>query len=95
MDRINWQPGEQGKGIVDEDGNVHAWNDEDYELHRDYIDEHPDVGSPRGHFYIGPDGAIDVSYPSAGYDIPGHDLAMEHICEADPHFHAGKADWTF
>lgn len=96
MDQIDWQPGEEGKGIVDENGHVHAWNEDDYETHHDFIQEHPHLGSPRAYFYITPKGEIDVSNPSAGYDPRGHQLMTEYICEVDPHFIDSPHDrWSF
>jgi hypothetical protein len=87
LDKITWNPGNHGKGIVDEDGAVHAWNEDDYELHRDYLAEHPDI-SPMSYFYIEPTGAIDITHPSKHYgDHEAHDLMQQHIGDADPHFH--------
>src|SRR4051812_12928535 len=97
MDVIDWQPGENGKGIVDQDGNVHAWNDENYELHRDYIDTSPNVLHANAYFYINQDGTIEITMPNPIYDgRERHDLMMKHILDADPEFHeATGSDWNF
>jgi hypothetical protein len=96
-DCLNWHPGNEGKGVVDHDGNVHTWNDEDYAVHHDYIDQNPSVGSPLSYFYIEPNGEIEITFPSARVEgQEAYDLMMQHICEVDPHFHAGKKDsWFF
>lgn len=96
MDKIDWIPGQEGKGVVDKYGNVHAFDTDEYEVHDYYVQDHPDIGSPVAYFYIEPDGGIDVSSPSAGYDPQGHQAMMNKICEADPHFHPTKAsNWDF
>lgn len=96
MDRLDWQPGEYGKGIVDQDGHIHTWNEDDYETHHDYLQTHPDSGSPKAYFYIDPEGTVDVSMPSIGYDPQGYHLMMEYITDADPHFKAAtKNTWSF
>lgn len=100
MDRIDWEPGNEGKGLVDRDGHVHAWHDEDYPLHRDYLNEHPQLGVPMAYFYIEPDGQIAVTHPSPnpnyGGDPAKYESMMELITDADPHFHPEPPDdWKF
>lgn len=96
MDNVSWQPGEQGKGVVDKDGSVHIFNDEDYELHQHYLAEHAHI-EPISYFYVAPNGAVEITMPSATYDGSGaHDLMMEHIIETDPVLHAAPQDnWQF
>jgi hypothetical protein len=99
MDRIDWQPGNEGKGIVDEDGHVHAWHDEDYPLHRDYLKAHPSTGSPLAYFYVEPDGMISITHPSpnpAYGDPQQHEAMMDLITQADHHFYPEEPnDWKF
>jgi hypothetical protein len=96
MDSLNWEPGRAGKGVVDQEGNVHTWDDDDYEVHHDYISQHPNIGGPLSYFYIEPNGEIEITFPSAHVEgQQAHDLMMEHICEVDPHFHAAKKDAYF
>lgn len=93
----NWQPGEQGKGIVDQQGRVHTFNEEDYETHGAYIDSQTNI-RPAAFFYIEPDGGIDLTYPSLYEEPKKHELMLDHICEADPHFHEyhdPDAEWSF
>lgn len=97
MDQINWQPGEEGKGLVDEDGHVHAWPLDDYEVHNDYVKENPSIGSPRAYFEIEPSGKVDLIYPSAADDLRLYDAMAEIIQDADPHFRVdtGEPAWAF
>jgi hypothetical protein len=96
VDRITWQPGESGKGIVDQNGDVHVWNDDDYELHRDYIDTHPDVQHGEAYFYVEPDGGISLTMPNKAYDgQQRYEAMLDIILEADPYFHEVKDDWRF
>ena len=100
MDVINWQPGDEAKGIIDEDGHVHVWPVEDYEVHYDYVKENPSVGSPRAYFEVAHDGAVDLIYPSAADDYGKYNAMMEIIEEADPHFHnasehSAQPTWAF
>lgn len=96
MDRLDWEPGVEGKGLVDEHGNLHTWNEDEYETHNDYILNHnQEVGSPKGYFYIDPDGSVDVSHPSALYDPHGNHLMSEYICDVHPNFKPTKNGWEF
>jgi hypothetical protein len=96
MDVINWQPGEEAKGIVDEDGHVHVWSVEDYEVHNQYVNHNPSVGSPLAYFEVEPDGSVDMISPNAAESMIQYEAMIDIVCEADPHFHnASEHPWTF
>jgi formylglycine-generating enzyme required for sulfatase activity len=93
---LSWQPGNHGKGLTDEHGNVHTWNEDEYPFHQNYATEHPEVGNPQSCFYIDKDGAVDVSYPSSLHDGEEHNKrAAEHILKADPALYHAKVQWDF
>jgi hypothetical protein len=97
VDVLNWQPGENGKGIVDQDGHVHTWNEEDYEVHGDYLRAFPELQA-LAYFYITPKGEVDVTMPSRHYgEADKHHAMTELICEADPHLYPdpNPGDWDF
>lgn len=93
----NWQPGQYGKGVVDQDGNVHTWNEEDYRFHSDYVNSHPGM-DPSAYFYISPHGSIRTTYPNRRYD-EAHlcDAAINAILPVDKHFteYRPQSDWDF
>lgn len=97
MDNLDWQPGEEGKGLVDEHGHIHTWNpDVEYNTHDDYIKNHPHVGSPHGYFQIEPNGKFDVINPSYGYDRAGWQLMNDYIKDVIPELHPAEPDsWSF
>jgi hypothetical protein len=97
MDRLNWQPGEEGKGVVDQDGHVHVWNVEDHELHNDYVKANPSIGSPMAYFEVDPHGRFDLISPNAAEDMHQREAMADLIAEADPHFRNAAEDeaWTF
>jgi hypothetical protein len=93
---LNWQEGEEGKGIVDSQGHVHTWNEDDYAVHRDYLDANQHLGRPLSYFYIFPDGTTEITFPSKRYDgRQAHDTMMGRITDADPHLHEGGGTWNF
>ena len=96
MHKITWQPGEYGKGVVDQHDAVHAWNEDEYQLHHDYLEAHPHI-QPQAYFYIEPNGAIDLTHPSPSYDAAEQVEAMHDlITPADPHFHPyERGSWSF
>lgn len=96
MNKITWQPGEYGKGLVDQDGHVHAWNDDEYQIHADYLNEHSHI-SPHAYFYVNPNGGVELTMPHPAYDDPT-DVEVMHdlIVPTDPHFHVAERDqWGF
>lgn len=99
MNRIDWQPGTYGKGIVDEGGGVHAWDEKEYPYHSLYERSFPEVGRPQAYFYIARDGEISITHPSpnpAYGDSGNHNPMMDQILKSDPHFHAANpSDWKF
>jgi hypothetical protein len=89
---LNWQEGDYGKGVVDRSGNVHTWNDDEFGLHRDYLD-HAGLDNALGYFTIYPDGAI---HPAGADNLDIH--MADVIVEADPrHYHDldQPHDWNF
>ncbi len=96
MHKINWQPGEQGKGIVDAHGVVHAFNEDEYGYHHDFLADNPHI-NPISYFYVNPEGGIHITYPHPEYDgKTTHDEMMERILPADPAFHPDlDDDWAF
>jgi len=94
----NWEPGNYGKGITDQNGVVHTWNEDEYPFHHNYISAHPQVGDPRAFFYIAPEGNVRTTYPNRRYDDPHVcDAEMANILKVDPHFteHQPSSDWDF
>jgi hypothetical protein len=84
-----------GKGIIDKNGDVHTFDSDEYELHSDYLAEHPSVW-PSAMFYIDPDGAIDVTFPNKHYgEHAEHAQALDRILEVDPHFHEDLRSWDW
>lgn len=95
MNSIDWEPGRHAKGIVDEWGDVHVWDEDEYPYHSDYIEAHPEVGDPQGFFYVSETGGIDITYPNPNYDDP--DLVnsvLAKIIRADPHFFKDSKDFA-
>lgn len=89
---LNWQEGHEGKGIIDRNGFVHTWTDDEFGLHRDYI-EHAGLDQALAYFVIAPDGRVDP----AGAEPLGVNMA-DIITEVDPrlyHDFDQPHDWNF
>lgn len=77
--RLNWEEGNEGKGILTKGGELHTWNGDDYDYHFDYIADHPDVDDVLSHhLYISPHGKVTTVW---GTLEPKHE---EQLREADP-----------
>lgn len=95
MNVLDWTHGTHGKGIIDEDGHVHTFNEDDYPTHTRYA-----VAKgvrPSAYFYLAKDGRIDLSKPHPQYDTPQEvDAAIHAIKKADPTlYYAGEPDETW
>lgn len=89
-DYLDWEPGTDGKGIVDEKGGVHTWAEDEYPFHHNYEDQH---GNVRGayYFWIYPDGKVESS------GLHPHLLDQYHQCitDADERLKPSMPDWGF
>lgn len=96
MNRLNWTPGEHGKGIIDQHGDVHAWNEDEHETHASYMNANP-AYVPHAYFYINPEGGIALTMPHKRYDPrQEYDAALQTITDTDPHFHEeADSSWQF
>lgn len=89
---LDWQPGRTGKGLVDQYGAVHTFDNDEYPMHSDYEAQHNFWGMPRCYFYINEHGDVTP--------MPGH-LDVEDelgenkdaIEEADPNLHVLPSSW--
>lgn len=88
---LNWDEGTEGKGLVDDHGNVHTWDAEEYGTHQEYMQEHG-IESADEYFWITPNGRVTVSGIGAL-----NSLQAEIIQEADPRLHcpADEPVWQF
>lgn len=83
MHKLNWTLGNNGRGLIDQNGEVHTFNEGEYPTHAHYEKEH-NLGAT-GYFYIGRDGQVDLTYPHRQYDAsPECDAAIHTITGADP-----------
>ncbi len=90
-DVLNWDEGQEGKGVIDNRGNVHTFDQEEYELHRDYMDQH-EIHNAQYCFYITPKGEIESFDGTWDPSTAGF---VEQIQEADPRLHApGEKNYT-
>jgi hypothetical protein len=94
MNVITWQPGHEGKGIVDQNGSVHIWVDgEDYDFHHQYVEANPQVESPKAYFLVDPKGSVSLDLWSRH---PEYHPLLETILDADGHLHEDKSNhWEF
>lgn len=92
----DWQPGQEGLGIVSSDGMVHTWDADEYPRHADWLRHYPDAKDGH-HFEIDPSGRIDLL---GGYDEEDYhywqDLA-QRITDADKHLYwpGSQQTWKF
>lgn len=93
--RLDWDEGNDGKGLLLADGSVHTWNGDDYDVHSDYLADHPELDAGGAHYlYIEPQGKCSTAWGT---------LESEHedqLREADPRLYAdidqgGAANWAF
>lgn len=92
-DILNWDEGQEGKGIIDRNGHVYTWDNEDYEVHSDFLKEHPDI-VPMRYFWIEPDGRAYGS--GLGDELDNQD--EEVLREADPRLYVNRDldnTWNF
>jgi hypothetical protein len=94
---LNWTGGTEGKGIVGEYGTVHTWDDDEYDLHDDYLRDAglwPKDERAYTRFLINHDGRVNNS--GLGVLPP---TVVSRITEADPHLyytpHTLPNDWEF
>jgi hypothetical protein len=93
--KLNWEPGQDGKGMLLPDGSVHTWHNDDYEVHNDYIADHPDLDVGGAHYvYISPEGKCSTAWGTLG---PEHE---DRLREADPRLYVdydqgGATGWAF
>lgn len=90
---LNWDEGNEGKGLIFDDGRVHTWNEDDYPVHDEYLDDHPELPTPTHYLYISPGGKCNTAWGSLG------PVETELLSEAHPTLHAdvehGHATWEF
>lgn len=96
MHRLNWDEGYDGKGLVDQKGNVHTWNDGvDYWFHNNYERENKVKG--KVFFYITPEGIVhDGGMPSIKGESRDPKQFANQIQTADPRLEVpGDQTWEF
>lgn len=95
MNSINWHPGVFAKGLVDQNDDVHVFDEEEYPYHSSYIDANPGMDA-QAYFYVDEEGGIELTYPNPNYDDPEKvSSAMYKIIKADPHFFKIDSEFGF
>jgi hypothetical protein len=92
-DILDWDEGQEGKGLIDRDGHVYTWDGEEYETHHDFLQEHPAI-MPMRYFWIEPDGQCR----GAGMGDELDQMDEEVLREADPRLYVKHEDantWSF
>jgi hypothetical protein len=82
-DQLDWDEGNEGKGIIDRQGNVYTWNTDDYEIHQHFLEDHPGI-VPEYYLEIEPDGRVSPAGLNFGSDL----VEVEDLLrDADPRLH--------
>ena len=94
-DQLNWEEGNDGKGLLLMDGTLHTWNSEDYEIHADYLADHSHIDEAGSQFlYIDKNGKVTTTWGGLNPD------QEEKIRERDPRLYVdidegGASPWQF
>jgi hypothetical protein len=76
---LDWNEGEDGKGILTLNGSVYTWSGDEYDMHIDFIDDHPNIDFGGAHYlYIEPTGKVKTAWGTLG---PEQEAMLQ---EADP-----------
>jgi hypothetical protein len=59
-DVLDWEEGQEGKGIIDRNGHVYTWDADEYVVHQQWLQDHPEI-MPMKYFDIAPDGKCEES----------------------------------
>jgi hypothetical protein len=92
-DILDWDEGHEGRGLIDRQGNVYTFDQEEFPYHADWLREHPDV-MPKRYFWIEPDGQCRGSGMGDELD----QIDEEVLREADPRLYVIQEEentWKF
>ena len=92
-DLLDWEEGNEGKGLIARDGSIYTWNDEDFDVHAQFLEQHPEI-VPQHYLIIHEDGKVE----SAGLGEPLDQIAEDRLSDADPRLYVDHSEantWNF
>jgi hypothetical protein len=92
----DWEPGQDGLGIVSHDGSVHTWDADEYPSHARWLKHNPNAQDGH-HFEIEPSGRINLLGGYGEEDHPYWQEMAQRIMDVDDHLHwpDGHQTWDF